>query len=286
MKTLYILVTIIILSTFGFCLTQDGWKDITDYKSLISITKYKIDEGFEIILEPSHLNYFINDPNYPDFNYGTLNRNEYVCLSKYMRKYLPYRIPKIVEIIKTPILKKHKLVYVKDMLNSIPHDPGFYFSIEENGKSIHRFGKLEIEFGKGPFRIKRKDIKYFNRMLKKDKQVLENPVIALNILMIFLRLSKLDYGDVLLNPEKVDANIKKKCGKIFSELMKDRKKKFYKPKFLKKDNIIELCFMTHSLIKTSLILDEWKARVSRNGKISLLENSSTLIDFSRDCKTY
>jgi len=240
---------------------ETRWEKIEGYKSMIEIEEFDFPIDIETEITEKEIEEWLagNEP---------INDREYLALYKYFREFPIYKYPSVMKIVRVDYIKKYRLFWIESVPAPIDHNPPMVFSVSRDGKEIHRFGRAEFEIEPLIFdRIKKSDIKFFNKMMKKEKIKVEDPVFALDICMLFVKIAFWVELEVVKDKSQLERNFEIKFGEKKEEEFSKLRKLVHAPLYRKKGNVYELIFFTSI---THYFIHEWHFEISTKGQIKLI----------------
>ncbi len=146
--------------------------------------------------------------------------------------------------------------------------PKLNFAISRTKNKLYRFGRHGLEVGNLFGKIRKKDIKTFNKMIKKIKLKIFDNKKALDICLLFIKLSFLKDTEVIINSDIILNNFKKTPwnNQKIEKKLKKLKLVIKQPVFKTKSNGFDLEFFTLN----SISVYKWRFNICKKGTIDLL----------------
>jgi hypothetical protein len=242
-----------------FCvllMSEEEWKEISDYREKIRVE----DKVYIAIVLDERVEMENVDPE------NRVGKELYEILKKYFSGY--YKFPWIEKEIKADFIKNYKLFYIKDLLGAIDGPSPMVFAVSRDGKEIHAFGGLEYSD------TRRRAIKFFNKMIKKEKIKVDDPAFALDICMLFVKIACFIKTEIVKNPNEIEMLFEKWYGDNKEKELKELRMPIHAPLCRKEGNKYRLLFLTYNGV-----IEQWHFEVSKRGQIKLVNLIRTLRRF-------
>lgn len=201
--------------------------------------------------------------------YFFVDESDYIKLVKFFKNKKYEDTFVISKIVIADFIKNYSMFYIENPFHMTFHMP-FVYAVEKKGKEIHRFRKAEIEVEPVIFdKIKLSDIKFFNKMMKKEKIKVKDPTLALDICILFVKMAFMIDNELIRYPEEIEKYFEEKYQEDKEKMLKLIKSVVHPPLYKKTKNGFEIRFITGFPF-----IYDWHFAVNKNGEIKLMRMCS------------
>lgn len=229
---------------------QTEWEKIEGYKTGIEVREGVLEifpQRKELI--PKEIKELFNSEYIKE--YFCVEESDYIKLVKFFKKKKWLDSYIIKRIILANFIKNHHIFGLEPFRHYELYDYHSVFVVEKYG-GIYKFEKTE------------KDIKFFNKMIREEKIKVLNPSLALDICMLYIKMSSHPDESLIEDFVSIEDLFEKLYGKMKKEMLNMLKHPLHGPLYIHLSNKYQVKFFT------SPTMIGWHFEVNKNGEIRLI----------------